>query len=45
MRKIFEISGLKPLVIVDTNILIQAFKDELLSKVSTDGFWTSLFGL
>ncbi len=37
-RKIFEISGLKPLVIVDTNILIQAFKDELLSRVSTDGF-------
>ncbi len=37
-RKMFEISGLKPLVIVDTNILIQAFKDELLNKVSTDGF-------
>nr|ABB82975.1 hypothetical protein [uncultured organism HF70_19B12] len=37
-RKSFDISGLKPLVIVDTNILIQAFKDELLSKVSSDGF-------
>mgnify|MGYP001166828578 FL=1 len=37
-RKMFEISGLKPLVIVDTNILIQAFKDELLNRVSTDGF-------
>ena len=37
-RKIFEISGLKPLVIVDTNILIQAFKDELLNKVSAGGF-------
>ena len=37
-RKIFEISGLKPLVIVDTNILIQAFKDELLNLVSNDGF-------
>ena len=37
-RKTFEISGLKPLVIVDTNILIQAFKDELLNNVSAGGF-------
>ena len=36
-RKTFNIASLKPLVIVDTNILIQAFKDELARKGSSDG--------
>ena len=32
-RRTFNITSLKPLVIVDTNLLIDAFKDELISGV------------
>ena len=37
-RRTFNISSLRPLVIVDTNLLIDAFKDELIKRGSPDGF-------
>ena len=36
-RRTFNISSLKPLVIVDTNLLIDAFKDELIKRSSPYG--------
>ena len=36
-RRTFNITSLKPLVIVDTNLLIDAFKDELIKRGSPYG--------